>query len=811
MPIISGFVGLAAVLAAVLAWSLVLRRRVRTKTTELEAALQASAEREEQFRLLVEHQTDFVVKVDPQGRFLYVSPAYCRTFGRSEEELLGNTFMPMVHEEDQAATAIAMKSLFEPPHTAYVEQRAMTVDGWRWLAWNDAAILGPDGEIREIIGVGRDITERKAAEELLRQSEERFAKAFHSSPAPLVISDIETGRFIDVNARWVEMLGYSRDEQVGRTSKDVGIWSDPGQRDQAMDALRRDRFFKDIPIEFVTKEKGTRFALWSAEIVSLEGRDVLLSLIFDYTERWKAEEALRESERRYRSVIDNIQDVYYRTDAGGHLIMISPSGVRLLGYENESEMLGRHNEIFWYEPERRQTFIELLKTRGRVSDHEVTLKRKDGRPVLVATSSSLYFDAQGGLLGVEGIFRDITERKRAEEALRASEEKFSSLFRLLPDAITLSDPDSGLIVDVNDAYARLTGYDRDELVGGFSPDLGLFVHPEDRERMLSGVRRTGHADNFETEIRRRDGSVIPCSISCQFLTLAQRGFLLAVTRDLTDARRMQDMMIQSEKMISVGGIAAGIAHEINNPLGIIVQAAQNLELRTRPDFPRNVETAEAIGLDMALLEKYMRERKILTFVQDMRTAAQRAADIIRHMLDFSRRSESRRKICSLPDIIDRAVELAQSDYDLKKSYDFKKIAIVREYDDDPLQIDCTETEIEQVLLNLLRNAAQAMAQTDPPVAVPRIVIRTFNLPRGMRIEVEDSGPGMPQAVRRRIFEPFFTTKPPGLGTGLGLSVSYFIVTQGHGGSMWVESEPGKGTKFVIELPVGSPCHESGQD
>jgi signal transduction histidine kinase len=147
------------------------------------------------------------------------------------------------------------------------------------------------------------------------------------------------------------------------------------------------------------------------------------------------------------------------------------------------------------------------------------------------------------------------------------------------------------------------------------------------------------------------------------------------------------------------------------------------------------------------------------------------------------------------------VELAQSDYDLKKSYDFKRIAIVRDYDDDLRQIDCTETEIEQVLLNLLRNAAQAMAQADPSRQDPRIVLRACNAPHGVRIEVQDNGPGMPPSLQRRVFEPFFTTKPPGVGTGLGLSVSYFIVTSGHAGSMWVESEQGTGSKFVFELPV----------
>lgn len=811
IALLFGIACLGLALAAAVVWNLRLRRAVQAMAGEVEAFRRASLEREDKYRLLVEHQTDLVVKVDAQGRFLYASPAYCRVFGRSEEQLLGMAFMPLVHEDDRQSTQEAMKALFAPPYTAYMEQRAMTVDGWRWLAWNDSAILGPDGEVQAILGVGRDISERKQAEEMLRQSEERFAKAFHSSPAPLVISDIATGRFIDVNARWVEMLGRSKEAQIGRTSKEVGIWADPGQRDKAIQILREEGSFKEFPIEFLTSTGGVRSALWSAEVISLQGREVMLSLILDYTERKRAEDALRKSEKLYRSVVDNIHDVFYRTDAQGRLIMISPSGVRLLGYERAEEMLGRPNEEFWHDPAARQAFLERIQKEGMVADFEVVLKRKDGEAVLVATSSGVYRDEEGAVLGVEGIFRDITERKRTEERLRQSEEKFSRLFKLSPDAISLSEPDTGLLVEVNDAYAKLTGYEQSELVGKTSLELGLFVHPQGRRRVIERLKAVGQVTNMEVEFRRKDGSHVQCSVSGQFITIGQKSFFLAVMRDVTEFKRMQEMMVQSEKMVSVGGIAAGIAHEINNPLGIIVQTAQTLVQRTRPDFGKNIEVAQSIGLDMALLEEYMQRRKILPFVQDMQAAAVRAADIIRHMLDFSRRSESRRAVCALPVIVDRALTLAQNDYDLKKNFDFKRIGIVKEYAPDLFPVECTETELEQVFLNLLRNAAQAMGTSGGFLGEPKIVIRLHNSPFGVRCEVEDNGPGMSAEVRRRVFEPFYTTKPPGIGTGLGLSVSYFIVTRGHEGKMWVESAPGSGSRFIIELPVGTTPDDKDPD
>jgi signal transduction histidine kinase len=259
--------------------------------------------------------------------------------------------------------------------------------------------------------------------------------------------------------------------------------------------------------------------------------------------------------------------------------------------------------------------------------------------------------------------------------------------------------------------------------------------------------------------------------------------------------------VQTEKMISVGGIAAGIAHEINNPLGIVLQAAQNLTQRLKPNFPKNAETAKAVGLDMEVMGRYIKARKLDLFLEDIQIAATRAAGIIRHMLDFSRRTESQRCLCDLPAIIDKAVALAGSDYDLKKSYDFKRIQITRDIAPDLPNISCTETEIEQVLLNLLRNAAQAMAAMAPPPEDPRIEIHATADADFVRIEVVDNGPGMTPEMQRRIFEPFFTTKPPGVGTGLGLSVSYFIITKGHKGRLTVSSAPGQGARFTIELPT----------
>lgn len=515
-----------------------------------------------------------------------------------------------------------------------------------------------------------------------------------------------------------------------------------------------------------------------------------------------AEKALLESEARYRSVIENIQDTFYRTDAGGALIMLSPSGARLLGYDAPEELLGTSMEKLWKSADAFQEYVQILSEQGVVRGLEATLLRKDGSEVLVEATSNIYSDDSGFMLGLEGILRDITERKKTEELLRQSENKFSRLFRHSPDAILLADIDTGIVSEVNETFVTMMGYARDEIIGKTTDRISFYVDPALWERLYAMLRRDGLLANQELMVRTRDGRNLMCALSSHVLQIGEQRVVMSVFRDITELKKMQEMMIQTEKMLSVGGIAAGIAHEINNPLGIIMQSAQLLELRTLTDFPKNIAAAEKIGLDLKLLEGYMNERNIPTCVRDIREAAKRAADIIRHMLDFSRRSDSDRKFCFVNEIIDRAITMAGSDYDLRKSFDFKRIKLIRDFADPMPGIHCCETEIEQVVLNLLRNAAQAMggvADLDPVITV-----RTRVEGENIVIEVEDNGPGIPPETARRIFEPFFTTKPPGQGTGLGLSVSYFIVTQTHGGSVQVKSDPGR-TCFHVELPLVVPA------
>ncbi len=281
---------------------------------------------------------------------------------------------------------------------------------------------------------------------------------------------------------------------------------------------------------------------------------------------------------------------------------------------------------------------------------------------------------------------------------------------------------------------------------------------------------------------------------------AGRGVVIRID-DITQRLSLEEMMVQSEKMLSVGGLAAGMAHEINNPLGAILHNVQNIRRRLSPDLPKNVEHAEQAGIELDTVNRYLQSREVPQLLDGIQQAGARAAKIVTHMLSFSRRSNRQMAPCDLPALIDQAVEIAGNDFDLAIGFVFKGQAIIRQFDPQLGPVPGTANELEQVLLNLLKNAAQAIHLREDDSEPGRIILRTRLNPPWAEIQVEDNGIGMSENVRKRTFEPFFTTKEIGQGTGLGLSVSYFIITNNHKGQMEVHSTLGQGTCFTLRLPL----------
>ncbi len=433
------------------------------------------------------------------------------------------------------------------------------------------------------------------------------------------------------------------------------------------------------------------------------------------------------------------------------------------------------------------------------STQEISKGDYDIRIVSDNTYSELDVLAQQFLLMSRAI-------KTREMALQESNRQLGELRSLLSNIIN-SMPSILIAVDVD---GIVTQWNQEaEYVTGVAPEQAVGMHfsavvshlASEVEQVKKTIETGVEYSNLrcmrivEGERRYEDVSVYP---------LVANGVKGAVIRvdDVTERIQLEEVMVQTEKMMSVGGLAAGMAHEINNPLGIIVQAVQNIERRVSSDFPANEKTAAECGTSLDKVRDYLGQRMILTMISDIRVAGGRAAKIVANMLQFSRRSESFLRDASIPDLIDQTIELAGSDYDLKKKYDFRQINIVREYEPELPLVQLAVTEFEQVILNLLKNAAQAMAEADMTGREATIILRVCKRGDSVQVDMQDNGPGMEEAVCKRVFEPFFTTKAVGSGTGLGLSVSYMIIVSNHKGSMDVESVPGVGTTFRLSLPLG---------
>lgn len=641
----------------------------------------------------------------------------------------------------------------------------------------------------------------------LRESEEHLRDIFDGMSEAIFLQDPETGEILQTNHRMQELFGYSEEEALQIRPSDLSLEGTEFSTEAALEHIHRAAAGERHRFEWLAKDKHGRM-FWTE--VSLQAAMVgqnlrVLAAVRDITDRKNAEDELRRQRRLLERIINTLPLGVFWKDKNGAYLGCNEFFAQVLGVRNPDELRGKADQDLGMPPDDVKAYQEADRTvlvTGQPLMHITEpLQTASGARIWLDTSKVPLEDEHGAVYGVLGVFEDITDRKNAEERLRQSEEKFSQLFHLSPEAIMLLNIETRIVQDANQAFSALTGFERSEVLGKELAPLNLLPDIDRRRMLLDLLQNFGYAENFELTVLRKDGRLVLCSLACTVLNLSGKPTILAIARDITELKRMQETMVQTEKMISVGGIAAGIAHEINNPLGIVLQAAQNLAQRLKADFPKNAASAKAVGLDIEILGRYVKARKLDLFLEDIQSAATRAASIIRHMLDFSRRSESKRSFCDLSAIIDKAVELAGSDYDLKKSFDFKRIQIVRDIAPNLPGISCTETEIEQVLLNLLRNAAQAMASAVPPLEEPRIEVRATADAAFVRIEVIDNGPGMTTEVQRRIFEPFFTTKPPGVGTGLGLSVSYFIITKGHKGRLTVDSSPGQGAHFTLELPV----------
>ncbi len=593
-------------------------------------------------------------------------------------------------------------------------------------------------------------------------------------------------RIVYANQKCTEIMGYSQEELCAR-GFDFWALIAPESRPLIAANLRRHLSGEEIPAyeyQLVARDGRILHAILTSKLVEYEGERAILGVVTDITDRKRAEQRLQESERRLRTLLDNVQLAAAGLDAKGRVSYVNPCFLKLTGYSAEEMREAGWLDLLISKPERervRDLTREMLTSGKAPVQYETTVLTREGEERCVAWNNVILFGESGELAGSMSIGEDITERRRAEEQVR----KLQRAVEQSPVSVMITDAEDA-IEYVNARFCEFTGYTKEEVLGR---NPSLLRSGQQPPASYDEVRQTIHAGkNWSGELRnrRKDGSLYWSRLVVAPVTDDEGTIthFISFGQDITELRRQQKaleesqaQLIQAQKSEAIGRLAGGIAHDFNNLMGVIIGYG-DLLLRQLP------EANPARGRVEQIVE-----------------AADRAATLTRQLLAYSRRQVLR------PVVVDLNALLAGQAPMLERLLG-EDIELAANTAPDLGSVLADPGQIEQVIMNLVVNARDAMP------AGGRLTITTANedfepgephRPESVRpgpyvrLTITDTGIGLSEEARAHLFEPFFTTKDPGQGTGLGLSTVYGIVTQ-SGGYVRMTSDPSGGTSAEILLP-----------
>jgi PAS domain S-box-containing protein len=633
------------------------------------------------------------------------------------------------------------------------------------------------------------VLEKHGERESLETAAEEYRSLLLGMPDTVMIIDPADGRILEANPQATRLTGVTR---AGLKQRTVYSFHTPAMAETHRAALRRVRheFMQYGPIEFLRKTGKPAPAEINARLLRLPGRDLVLCIVRDVSEQKRTEVKLAASEELLRIIVEGTLDMFfYVHDTAGVFTYLSPSVGKITGYGRE-HWRSRYTDFLTPSPlnDSVRGYVERALKEGLAAPaYTCEIRHADGRPLLLEVNEKPVFK-EGTVIGIQGVARDITERTRLEEAILESRDNLNRILDQTPLAVTVLDA-RGNLIEVNEAWLRLFGAaEREQVIGklnvfhsDFIRGMGLAegfaavyrgeivdvpaitVDPRSAvpELPLSGIERTFHAHMFP--VLERNGNLVN---------------VVAMMEDVTDRRRLEEQLIQSQKMESIGLLAGGIAHDFNNILGGI------------------------LGYASFVKAQVPKEDRIYPHLETIERSALRAAELTSQLLGFARGGKYVVGPLYINDLLRETAELLEGTIE-------KNIAVKTELDPSSPVIEADASQIQQVLMNLGVNARDAM----PGGGVLTMTTRRLNAPdaflrsvpegrRGpyVRIDITDTGIGIDKTIRGKIFDPFFTTKEKGKGTGLGLATVYGIV-QNHNGFINVESEMGNGTTFSVYIPA----------
>jgi len=519
--------------------------------------------------------------------------------------------------------------------------------------------------------------------------------------------------------------------------------------------------------------------------IDSEQGPLVLGVVQDITRLRESEELLQRTQWDFRAIFEHMQDVFYRTDREGQITLISPSAERLFGYTH-TELVGSRVADFYADPAGREEFLRKLEADGgRLIGYEAEMRHRSGRSVWVSTNANYWYDASGRIGGVEGMARDISNRRERDALLR----KLVQAIEQSGEAIIITDV-HGSIEYVNPAFCRLSGYLQEEAIGAKPNILKSGAQHDDYYRHLWETLAQGKRWQGQMVDRAKDGHLYPvlASISPIQDNHGRITHFVAIQQDLTEQQRLEEQLRQAQKMEAIGRLVGGIAHDFNNMLAGIV--GNSYLARAKVNDPLKVS------------EKLANIDKL----------AARAAEMIRHLLTFARQDSVDFSPMSLNDLLKDVVKLTSAAIP-------ESIAHRLEICTEEVRISGNATQLQQMVMNLISNACDALDGAEQPCI--EIRLRRLSLPHSLLqsqpeltpgeygcLTVSDNGSGIPHELLAKIFEPFFTTKQVGKGTGLGLAMVYGGM-HNHKGAVEVVSSPGNGTTFNLWFPLAPESVTAG--
>ncbi|MFZ5996035.1 MAG: PAS domain-containing hybrid sensor histidine kinase/response regulator [Nitrospirota bacterium] len=654
--------------------------------------------------------------------------------------------------------------------------RLQTFKGWFFVAATALMLY---------VLIRRSVSLFEETERALRESEEKFtALAEHAASAVFICRE----HFVFVNNAMERLTGYSREELMKMSLYDIASPEFRALAKQCGEGYLRGPL-TPARYEFTirTKSGEDRWIDFTVSSIRYRGATAIVGTAFDITDRKRTEAAVWEANRTLNSLIQAAPLAIIALDTDGKVTLWNPAAERIFGWSAQ-EATGRLNPIVPEdEKEEYQTLRRNVLQGTILTGIELRRQRKDGSPIDVSLSTAPLYSAEGAIEGTIILLSDITERKRAEEALRESEERYRIIAEAALDAIITIDEESTILL-INPAAKQIFGYEIDEMLG---KPLTMLMPERMRSLHLAGIRRhitTGrrHMPWGAVELPglHKDGREIPLEISYGEFVKGGRYFFIGIVRDITEKKKLEQQLIQSQKMEATGQLAGGIAHDFNNIITAIISYGSLMQMSMKEDDPLRPHVEQVLML------------------------ADRAAHLTQSLLAFSRKQIMNPREVDLNEIIRKVEKLLLR----LISEDIKLRTILT---DEPLMIMADSVQIEQALMNLTTNARDAMPQGGTIIISTnrREITEAFTRAHGFGtpgryalLSFTDTGTGMDEQTRQRAFEPFFTTKEIGRGTGLGLSIVYGIIKQ-HNGYISLYSEPGKGTTFKIYLPLLRQKHD----